>query len=140
MPPMRRLIATFALLLCATATLGRHPDLRLQGRARLSARHLGLYRRPVLQGRLPVREHRRDRASRACARCSWRRGKVLQRHDVPSQYFGEGIVDWKNRLIQLTWKSGTGFVYDLDGFTLQPHVQLPRRGLGTDPRQPSTCT
>ena len=43
-------------------------------------------------------------------------GKVLQRHDVPPQYFGEGIVDWKNTLMQLTWKGGTGFVYDLGTF------------------------
>jgi glutamine cyclotransferase len=46
-------------------------------------------------------------------------GKTLQRFDVPSQYFGEGIVDWKDRLMQLTWKSQTGFVYDLDTFKLR---------------------
>lgn len=40
-------------------------------------------------------------------------GEVLQSHNVPSRYFGEGIVDWKDRLVQLTWQSETGFVYDL---------------------------
>jgi glutamine cyclotransferase len=43
-------------------------------------------------------------------------GEVLQQHDVPSQYFGEGIVNWNNHLISLTWKSHVGFVYDLKSF------------------------
>ena len=55
-------------------------------------------------------------------------GKVLQTHDVPSQYFGEGIVDWKGKLVQLTWKSETGFVYDLDGLKLQHTFSYPGEG------------
>jgi glutaminyl-peptide cyclotransferase len=39
-------------------------------------------------------------------------GKVLQIVPVSAQYFGEGLTDWKNSLIQLTWKTGIGFVYD----------------------------
>src|SRR3989442_4496378 len=39
-------------------------------------------------------------------------GKVLQRSDVPAEYFGEGLTDWHGTLVQLTWKSGMGFVYD----------------------------
>lgn len=46
-------------------------------------------------------------------------GETVQRHNVPSQYFGEGIVDWKDRLVQLTWQTQTGFVYDLASFKLQ---------------------
>src|SRR5947207_15812734 len=33
-------------------------------------------------------------------------GEVLQRHDVASEYFGEGITIWKSDLIELTWQSG----------------------------------
>jgi glutaminyl-peptide cyclotransferase len=40
-------------------------------------------------------------------------GKVLQRVDVSPSYFGEGLVLWKDKLIELTWKSKIGFVYDL---------------------------
>ena len=40
-------------------------------------------------------------------------GEVVQKIDVPPQYFGEGIVNWKRRLISLTWKTQVGFVYDL---------------------------
>ncbi|HEY1752048.1 MAG TPA: glutaminyl-peptide cyclotransferase [Caulobacteraceae bacterium] len=43
-------------------------------------------------------------------------GKVLQRRDLDPAYFGEGFVAWKGRLIQLTWKVGTGFIYDLASF------------------------
>ncbi len=55
-------------------------------------------------------------------------GRVLQRHDVPAQYFGEGIVDWKDSLVQLTWRSQTGFVYDLDGFTPRATFRYPGEG------------
>ncbi|KRE96653.1 glutamine cyclotransferase [Frateuria sp. Soil773] len=57
-----------------------------------------------------------------------RSGKVLQRHDLPPQYFGEGIVDWKDRLVQLTWQSQTGFVYDLASFGLQRNFAYPGEG------------
>jgi glutaminyl-peptide cyclotransferase len=43
-------------------------------------------------------------------------GKVLQQRDIDPRYFGEGIVIWKNRLIELTWKSEIGFVYDASSF------------------------
>jgi glutamine cyclotransferase len=43
-------------------------------------------------------------------------GRVLQRRDVEPQYFAEGLVDWEQRLIQLTWQSNIGFVYALDSF------------------------
>src|SRR5262245_17219829 len=39
-------------------------------------------------------------------------GEVLEKRDVPSQYFGEGITIWKSDLIELTWQSEIGFVYD----------------------------
>jgi glutamine cyclotransferase len=35
------------------------------------------------------------------------------RHLAP-HYFGEGVAIWKDRLIQLTWRSRRGFVYDKD--------------------------
>ena len=41
-------------------------------------------------------------------------GRVLKRRDLPHKYFGEGIALCGNRLFQLTYRSGIGFVYDLD--------------------------
>jgi glutamine cyclotransferase len=32
---------------------------------------------------------------------------------VPSEYFAEGLTDWDGQLIQLTWQTKIGFVYDL---------------------------
>lgn len=43
-------------------------------------------------------------------------GKVLQIHQLPDQYFGEGIVIWQDKIIQLTWTSQVGFVYDRETF------------------------
>jgi glutaminyl-peptide cyclotransferase len=43
-------------------------------------------------------------------------GVVLQVVAVPAQYFAEGLTEWKNNLIQLTWKTGIGFVYDRQTF------------------------
>lgn len=43
-------------------------------------------------------------------------GKVLQKHDLSDKYFGEGITIFNNKLYQLTWQEGVGFVYDLETF------------------------
>src|SRR3954451_24470157 len=43
-------------------------------------------------------------------------GEVLQKYDLPETYFGEGIVNWKNKILQLTWRSQVGFVFDLRTF------------------------
>jgi glutaminyl-peptide cyclotransferase len=45
-------------------------------------------------------------------------GKVLQKLDLDAQYFGEGITLWRDKLIQLTWQSRIGFVYDRKSFRL----------------------
>lgn len=39
-------------------------------------------------------------------------GAVLQRVDLPSRYFAEGLTNWQSQLIQLTWRSHIGFIYD----------------------------
>src|ERR1700761_3070161 len=46
-------------------------------------------------------------------------GEVLQKIDIPARYFGEGIVNWKQHLVSLTWKSQVGFVYDLTTLKVQ---------------------
>lgn len=45
-------------------------------------------------------------------------GEVIQRIDLAPEYFGEGITFYKNEIIQLTWLSQTGFVYDAGDFRL----------------------
>src|SRR5688572_2154295 len=43
-------------------------------------------------------------------------GQVLQQTKVDSRYFAEGLTDWGTRLVQLTWNTNVGFVYDLATF------------------------
>ncbi|MDG3443670.1 glutaminyl-peptide cyclotransferase [Nitrospirillum amazonense] len=43
-------------------------------------------------------------------------GTVLQSRELDPRYFGEGIVNWKDRLVQLTYRTEVGFVYGLGDF------------------------
>jgi len=43
-------------------------------------------------------------------------GAVERMVALPDRYFGEGITILGDRLYQLTWQSGIGFVYDIDTF------------------------
>ncbi len=45
-------------------------------------------------------------------------GEVIQHVDLAPEFFGEGVTIIKDRVFQLTWKSGVGFVYDLNSFHL----------------------
>ena len=55
-------------------------------------------------------------------------GQVVQTRDLAPQYFGEGIVAWGDRLIELTWRSHVGFIYDLASF--RPEGQFAYAGEG----------
>jgi glutaminyl-peptide cyclotransferase len=55
-------------------------------------------------------------------------GAVVRKIDIPTQYFGEGIVDWHGHLISLTWKSQLGFVFDLATFKLQRQFHYEGEG------------
>lgn len=43
-------------------------------------------------------------------------GKVLQKIDIPDEYFGEGITILGNKIYQLTYQTHIGFIYDLKTF------------------------
>jgi len=55
-------------------------------------------------------------------------GKVIQQTATPWPDYGEGIVAWKERLIQLTWQDHEGFVFDLA--TLTPRAKFAYPGEG----------
>ena len=57
-------------------------------------------------------------------------GKVLLKVDLPRNYFGEGIVLWKDKLIELTWQTKIGFVYDLATFKQLRTFTYGREGWG----------
>lgn len=43
-------------------------------------------------------------------------GEVLRSVPLENEYFGEGLADLGDRLIQLTWRSGRALVWDADTF------------------------
>jgi glutamine cyclotransferase len=57
-------------------------------------------------------------------------GKVLKDHKLSDKYFGEGITIFGDRIIQLTWKSNLGFVYDKDSFELLETFDYITEGWG----------
>lgn len=57
-------------------------------------------------------------------------GRVLKEVNLPSQYFAEGLTDWGNTLIQLTWKAHVAFVYDRASFRVLRTFQYPWEGWG----------
>jgi len=57
-------------------------------------------------------------------------GNVLQIHDLDDRYFGEGMTLWQDRLIQLTWISKIGFVYDQKSFNQLATFTYPTQGWG----------
>jgi len=64
-------------------------------------------------------------------------GKVVQGRDIAPLFFGEGIVAWKGRLIELTWQNHIGFIYDLKTFQPLGSFFYPGEGwaLTTDGRR-----
>jgi len=57
-------------------------------------------------------------------------GKTLKSHHLPDKYFGEGIAIIKNKIIQLTWRSKTGFVYDRETLKLIKKFSYQTQGWG----------
>lgn len=46
----------------------------------------------------------------------YKTGTVLKNINLAKEYFGEGITILNNKVYQLTWQGGTGFVYDINTF------------------------
>ena len=55
---------------------------------------------------------------------------VVLNHRLPDLFFGEGITVMGERLIQLTWQSRTGFVYDKRDFRLLQSFHFTTEGWG----------
>ena len=57
-------------------------------------------------------------------------GEVLQKRDLSDEFFGEGITWWNNQLIQITWQSEQGFVYNFDTFAPEKRFTYTGEGWG----------
>lgn len=57
-------------------------------------------------------------------------GKVEKQVDLAGTFFGEGLTLFGNDLIQLTWTSRQGFVYDVNSFEKKRVFDYPTEGWG----------
>ena len=57
-------------------------------------------------------------------------GKTLIIHRLKDRFFGEGITICGNKIIQLTWHSRVGFVYDKNTFRLLQKFNYSKEGWG----------
>jgi glutamine cyclotransferase len=57
-------------------------------------------------------------------------GKVLQQAPLAADYFGEGITTWGPTIVQLTWTTQKGFIYDRATFKQLRTFQYTGEGWG----------
>ena len=57
-------------------------------------------------------------------------GRILQEQPVDSKYFAEGLTDWGSTLVQLTWETHVGMVYDRFSFRLLRTFSYAGEGWG----------
>jgi glutamine cyclotransferase len=57
-------------------------------------------------------------------------GRTLQEFKLENRYFGEGITVLNDRIIQLTWRSRVGFVYDRASFRRLNSFRFDHEGWG----------
>ncbi len=70
------------------------------------------------------------RGSSTLRRVELESGRVLQRLALSDTHFGEGITIFGNRIFQLTFTSGVGFIYDREDFSRLDSVAYPTEGWG----------
>jgi glutaminyl-peptide cyclotransferase len=63
-------------------------------------------------------------------RCNPANGQITQRAELAAPQFGEGIVGWKDRIYQLTWRGGTGYIFNARDFTEQSTFTYSGEGWG----------
>jgi len=49
-------------------------------------------------------------------------GELLESHPIANKFFGEGLTYFDDKLVQLTWKSKTGFIYDAKDLNKKPET------------------
>jgi glutamine cyclotransferase len=57
-------------------------------------------------------------------------GRVLKEIRLATSYFGEGVTVFGDWVVQLTWRSRVGFVYDKKSFRLRKKFAYPHEGWG----------
>jgi glutamine cyclotransferase len=57
-------------------------------------------------------------------------GNIEQYYALPDIYFGEGITLFEDKIYQLTWRSGVGFIYNSETFEQIGEFQYAHQGWG----------
>jgi len=57
-------------------------------------------------------------------------GRIIQSYDLPQPFFGEGITVLNQQILELTWQSQTGLVYDKSSFRVLRSFNYPGEGWG----------
>lgn len=57
-------------------------------------------------------------------------GKILQKHILPSEIFGEGLAVFPNQIIQISWKEEDAFVYERPSLRLNKMLFYTGEGWG----------
>jgi glutamine cyclotransferase len=57
-------------------------------------------------------------------------GEVQRLVFLPDEVFGEGLTDWEETLVQLTWREGIGYVYNRDDFSHLTQFNYETEGWG----------
>ncbi len=57
-------------------------------------------------------------------------GLVQKQISLPNEFFGEGIAVWEDRLVQLTWKSKVGLIYDKESLNKTGNFTYQTGGWG----------
>lgn len=91
------------------------PDAFTQG---LIFAHGLLYESTGLRGRSSLREVELET------------GRILRLRELPERYFGEGIALYRERIVMLTWRARTGFVYERGSFAPIGRFHYPTEGWG----------
>lgn len=77
-----------------------------------------LYESTGLEGRSDIRK------------VNLKTGKVVQRAPLKPAYFGEGITQWGDRIVSITWQSQQGFLWRLSDFAALGSFSYPGEGWG----------
>jgi len=77
-----------------------------------------LYESTGLHGRSTIRRVRIDD------------GAVLQSTSLPTEVFGEGIVNWDSQIISITWQNGVGYRWDRASLRKLGEFRYPGEGWG----------
>lgn len=57
-------------------------------------------------------------------------GELIESLNLPPNLFGEGACIFHDKIIQLTWTSKVGFVYDKESFRVINRIEYPTQGWG----------